>query len=219
MRKCLALSGLSKLARLDQRATAGCLSSAGELQPIRIALVRHGRASAGWDTAVDPGLDGLGRRQADEAAKKLCQIFVGRQVEIISSPLLRCRQTAEAFAKLRTAPVLVGAEVAEIPSPSGVEMSGRVDWLRMAMQGTWADLGSEYVAFRDSVVKFVRSLETDAVIFSHFIAINAVIGALTQDDRVVIRSLDNCSITLLQRDTAGNLRIAQTGHEANTLIR
>jgi broad specificity phosphatase PhoE len=186
---------------------------------VKIALVRHGRASAGWDTALDPGLDDLGRKQADEAAKKLDLIFVRQQVQIISSPLLRCQQTAKPFSELRKAPVRVCAEVAEIPSPNGVEMSGRVDWLRVAMQGTWADLGGEYVEFRDSVVKFVQSLETNTVVFSHFIAINAVIGSLLSDDRLVIRSLDNCSITLLDRDSAGNLRIAQTGHEADTLIR
>ncbi|MDP4980872.1 MAG: phosphoglycerate mutase family protein [Ilumatobacteraceae bacterium] len=189
------------------------------MSSLQIALVRHGRASAGWDTAVDPGLDDLGRKQADEAAKKLDLIFVGQQVQIVSSPLLRCQQTAEPFAELRTTPVRVCAEVAEIPSPNGVEISGRVDWLRVAMQGTWSDLGGEYVEFRDSVVKFVRSLETSTVVFSHFIAINAVIGSLTGDDRLVIRSLDNCSVTLLDRDSAGNLRIAQTGHEADTLIR
>lgn len=198
---------------MDQRATAGCLNS------LQIALVRHGRASAGWDTAVDPGLDDLGRKQAEDAATKLDLIFAGQPVQIISSPLLRCQQTAKPFANFRITPVRVCAEVAEIPSPSGVEMSGRVDWLRAAMQGTWAELGGEYVGFRDSVVKFVQSLETSTVVFSHFIAINAVIGFLTGDDRLVIRSLDNCSITLLDRDSAGNLRIAQTGHEADTLIR
>ena len=186
---------------------------------VKIALVRHGRASAGWDTAVDPGLDDLGRAQAKDAATKLELVFAGQPVQIISSPLLRCQQTAEPFADLRTTLVRVCAEVAEIPSPSGVEMSGRVDWLRVAMQGTWADLGGEYVVFRDSVVRFVQSLETSTVIFSHFIAINAVIGALTSDDRLVIRSLDNCSITMLERDADGNLRVAQTGHEADTLIR
>lgn len=87
------------------------------------------------------------------------------------------------------------------------------------MGGTWADLGESYVAFRDSAVAFVRLIETSTVIFSHFIAINSVIGALTDDDRLMIRSLDNCSITLLERDVSGNLRIAQAGHEADTLIR
>ena len=198
---------------MGQRETAGFSNN------LQIALVRHGRASAGWDTAVDPGLDDLGRKQADEAAKKLDLVFAGEQVQIVSSPLLRCQQTAGPFAEMRATPVRVCAEVAEIPSPVGVEMSGRVDWLRVAMQGTWADLGGEYVEFRDAVVEFVQSLQTSTVIFSHFIAINSVIGALMRDDRLMTRSLDNCSITLLDRDTAGNLRIEQTGHEADTLIR
>jgi broad specificity phosphatase PhoE len=209
----LELSISSKSAKVGLRATAGCLNN------LQIALIRHGRASAGWDTALDPGLDDLGRKQAGEAAKKLDLIFAGQPVHIISSPLLRCQQTAKPFADLRTIPVRVCAEVAEIPSPNGIEMSDRVDWLRVAMQGTWADLGGEYVEFRDLVLKFVQSLETNAVVFSHFVAINAVIGSLLSDDRLVIRSLDNCSITLLDRDSAGNLRIAQTGHEADTLIR
>ena len=32
---------------------------------------------------------------------------------------------------------------------------------------------------------------------SHFVAINAVIGACTGDDRLVIRRLDNCSVTVV----------------------
>ena len=189
------------------------------LQAIQIALVRHGRASGGWDTALDPDLDGLGRRQAADVAKNLDQIFVGKEVEIISSPLLRCRQTASIFAKLRLLPVRVCDEVTEIPSPNGVAMAERVAWLREVMQGRWSDLDENYLVFRDRLVEFVRAIERDTVIFSHFVAINAVIGALTNDDRLVIRSLDNCSLTLLECDSKGKLWIAQSGHEADTLIR
>ena len=189
------------------------------LQAIQIALVRHGRASGGWDTALDPDLDDLGRRQAEDVAKNLDQIFVGKEVEIISSPLLRCRQTASAFAKLRVLPVRVCDEVTEIPSPNGVAMAERVAWLREVMQGRWSDLDENYLVFRDRLVEFVRAIERDTVIFSHFVAINAVIGALTNDDRLVIRSLDNCSLTLLECDSKGKLWIAQSGHEADTLIR
>ena len=189
------------------------------LQAIQIALVRHGRASGGWDTALDPDLDDLGRRQAADVAKNLDQIFVGKEVEIISSPLLRCRQTASIFAKLRLLPVRVCDEVTEIPSPNGVAMAERVAWLREVMQGRWSYLDENYLVFRDRLVEFVRAIERDTVIFSHFVAINAVIGALTNDDRLVIRSLDNCSVTLLECEAKGKLRIAQSGHEADTLIR
>jgi broad specificity phosphatase PhoE len=179
-------------------------------------MVRHGRASAGWDTALDPELDELGHAQAREVADQLQSLQLGN---IITSPLLRCQQTAEPLGlKWNVAPQ-VFTEVSEIPSPKGVAMSDRIVWLRQAMQGTWSDLGANYVAYRDCITEFVRGIQTDAVIFSHFIAINAVIGGVLGDDRLVIRSLDNCSITIFVRDTTGNLSLTQGGHEADTLIR
>jgi len=182
----------------------------------RIYMIRHGRASAGWDTALDPELDELGHAQAREVADQLQSLQLGN---IITSPLLRCQQTAEPLGlKWNVAPQ-VFTEVSEIPSPKGVAMSDRIVWLRQAMQGTWSDLGANYVAYRDCITEFVRGIQTDAVIFSHFIAINAVIGGVLGDDRLVIRSLDNCSITIFESDTTGNLSLTQGGHEADTLIR
>ena len=179
-------------------------------------MVRHGRASAGWDTALDPELDELGHAQAREVADQLQSLQLGN---IITSPLLRCQQTAEPLGlKWNVAPQ-VFTEVSEIPSPKGVAMSDRIVWLRQAMQGTWSDLGADYVAYRDCITEFVRGIQTDAVIFSHFIAINAVIGGVLGDDRLVIRSLDNCSTTIFESDTTGNLSLTQGGHEADTLIR
>ena len=189
------------------------------MRSTRIALVRHGRASAGWDTALDPELDELGRAQALEVAQKLVSNFGETEIRVISSPLMRCQQTAKPFAKLVGADVRICSEVAEIPSPLGIEMSDRVDWLRKIMQGKWSDLDQNYVDFKNQIIEFVSAIERDTVVFSHFIAINAVIGSLTNDDRLVIRSLDNCSITVLERDAAGNLRLVQSGHEADTLIR
>ena len=179
-------------------------------------MVRHGRASAGWDTALDPELDELGHSQAREAADQLKSLQLGN---IITSPLMRCQQTAAPLAQMWNVVPQVCVEVSEIPSPNGVAMSDRVVWLRQAMQGTWSELGSDYVQYRDCITDFVRGIQTDAVIFSHFIAINAVIGGVLGDDRLVIRSLDNCSTTIFERDTAGNLSLVQGGHEADTLIR
>ena len=179
-------------------------------------MVRHGRASAGWDTALDPGLDELGHAQAREAAVEMQSLQLGN---IITSPLLRCQQTAAPLAQMWKVAPKVCAEVSEIPSPKGVEMSDRIVWLRQAMQGTWSELGSDYVAYRDRITEFVRAIQNDAVIFSHFIAINAVIGGVLGDDRLVIRSLDNCSITIFERDATGTLSLVHGGHEADTLIR
>ena len=181
----------------------------------RIYMVRHGRASAGWDTALDPGLDELGQAQAREAADQLQSLPIGN---IITSPLLRCQQTAAPLAQIWNVVPQVCAEVSEIPSPKGVAMSDRIVWLRQAMQGTWSELGSDYVAYRDCITDFVRGIQTDTVIFSHFIAINAVIGFVTNKDQLMLARLDNCSITTFHIDENNNITLGDTGNEATTTV-
>jgi len=180
-----------------------------------VRLVRHGRAAAGWDIDPDPDLDDVGRQQAARVGAEL--IAIG-SLAVVTSPLLRCRSTARFYADRAAHSVTVEPAVAEIPSPEGIEMADRVDWLRSAIQGTWADLGPRYTSYRDEIVDFVQGCVGDTVIFSHFIAINAVIGACLDDDRLVIRRLDNCSVTTVAVG-ADRLRLVQGGTEADTLIR
>jgi broad specificity phosphatase PhoE len=181
----------------------------------RLYLVRHGRASAGWDTDPDPGLDEMGVRQSKDAAARLS---VHGPLPIITSPLLRCRQTAAELAQLWAVEPRVEQAVGEIPSPEGVAMSDRIDWLRVAMRGTWSDLGPTYVAYKNRVVSTLVALGDDSVVFSHFVAINVAIGSATSDDRLVLRSLDNCSVTVVDV-VDGGLQLVESGHEADTLIR
>jgi len=182
----------------------------------RIHLVRHGRAAAGWDTAVDPPLDAVGRQQAKAMAALLAPLG---PLPLVSSPLLRCRQTAAALEQVWGSSARVEPDVAEIPSPEGVAMGGRVDWLRAAMAGTWTELGLRYTAYRDAVVAAVAALATETVVCSHFVAINAVIGAALGDDRLLIVSIDNCSVTVVEVDDGGQVRLVEGGREADTLIR
>lgn len=181
----------------------------------RLYLVRHGRASAGWDTAVDPVLDELGSQQAREVAQLLAPFGPMR---VVTSPLVRCQQTAQPLCEAWTTTAEIRHEVAEIPSPEGVAMADRVEWLHVAVGGTWEALGPHYTAFRDELVDYVRNLSTNTVIFSHFVAINAVIGAIQDDDRLLIHRLDNCSITTIERDRDGILTLVQGGREVDTLI-
>jgi len=91
------------------------------------------------------------------------------------------------------------------------------------MAGTWSELaktsGDRYTSYRDSVVERISAFDVDTVVFSHFVAINVVIGAATDDDRMVIASLDNCSVTTVDVATDGTLTIVEMGREADTLIR
>ena len=181
----------------------------------RLYLVRHGHASAGWNVDPDPDLDESGRHQAELMADQLQPLG---PMALVSSPLMRCQQTAAVLAKRWDVQTLIEPSVAEIPSPIGVPIGDRVEWLRIAMSGTWNDLGDRYTEFRDGVASYLAALAVDTVVASHFIAINAAIGAACSDDRVVIRSLDNCSVTVIDVIDA-RLHLIEGGHEADTLIR
>ena len=186
----------------------------------RIYMVRHGRAAAGWNVDPDPGLDDLGRSQALEAATTL--VPKGR-MNVLTSPLLRCQQTAFPTATAWGVEAVIEPRVGEIPSPEGYTLENRVEWLREAMAGTWSEVaarsGAHYAAYRADIARAVAGLREDTVIFSHYIAINAVIGEATGDDRVVIAQLDNCSVTVLDVTDNGTISLVETGGEADTLIR
>jgi broad specificity phosphatase PhoE len=190
----------------------------------RLHLVRHGRAAAGWDAHVDPGLDELGRRQAAALCDRLLPLG---PLPIVTSPMLRCRETAAPLAERWAVVPAVEPAVGEIPSPVGVAMAGRVEWLRAAMRSTWPELGDRYVAYRAGVAAALGAIARGAahdaaagvVVFSHFVAINAAIGAATDDDRVLIRRLDNCSVTTIDVADGATMRLVEHGHEADTQIR
>jgi len=184
----------------------------------RIHLVRHGRARGGWDDDPDPGLDELGREQAERLVDRLAGSGAPTAPALVTSPLRRCRETIAPLAGRWAMTPIVDPAVAELPSPPGVPMGARVPWLRQAMAGHWSDLGADYEAYRDGVVAAVAALPDGAVVCSHFVAINGVIGACVGDDRVLLRSLDNTSVTVVET-TADGLVLVVGGHEADTLIR
>lgn len=181
-------------------------------------MVRHGKAAAGWDVDPDPGLDETGRAQALAVASRLARLG---PLAVVSSPLLRCQQTAFPLATAWGAEVLIEPAVGEIPSPAGHTVETRGEWLREVMAGTWSDVaalsGGHYRTYRSAIAGHVASLTVDTVVFSHFIAINAVIGAATNDDRVVIGHLDNCSVTTFEVGQ-GRLELVEMGGEAATTI-
>jgi len=86
------------------------------------------------------------------------------------------------------------------------------------MAGTWQELGQQFVDYKNDIGNFVKNLQHDTVIFSHFIAINAVIGFVTNKDQLVVAHLDNCSITTFHIDENNNITLSDTGNEATTTV-
>lgn len=181
----------------------------------RIILVRHGKAAAGWDADHDPGLDAAGAAQAEAMAASLASVG---PLPLFVSPLRRTRETVAPLERLwgRTATVEPG--VGEIPSPVA-DLAARGQWLRGVMQGSWDDIDDDSRAWRDDVVATVRRIGAagDAVIVSHFIAINAVVGAATGDRRVVCFAPDNCSQTVVEVD-GEQLDVVELGGQARTVV-
>ncbi len=175
----------------------------------RFYLVRHGRAEAGFGQSVDPSLDAVGRQQAEAVAARLAPLG---PLPILASPLARARETAVPLSRLwRSAPTIETA-VSEIPSPTQ-NLEQRVVWLREFMGGSWRQATPVLAQWRETVVATLLAQPEDVVIFSHYIAINVAVGSALHDDRVVVFSPDNCSVTVLE--TSGDsLRLIEKGAEA-----
>lgn len=178
----------------------------------RIYLVRHGKAAAGFDGHLDPGLDETGAREAREAAQVLAPLG---PLALLSSPLARAMETAAPLAALWERDPQIEDRVAEIPSPAE-DLAARSQWLRKVMAGRWADV-PELADWRRRLVDCLHELREDTVIFSHFIAINVAVGEATADDRVVCFRPNNGSITLIETDGHA-LSVVELGGQADTRV-
>ena len=177
----------------------------------KLYLVRHGRATAEWNEDYDPGLDELGRSQAQRAAQALKPLG---PLRIISSPLARARETAIPLAEAWGCSVKIEERVGEIPPPKK-GLQDRGVWLGDLMTQKWPDLSRQLRAWRDGVIEALLSLDRETVVFSHFIAINAAVGKATGDERVLGFMPDNGSITVIRTENE-RLQLVRLGSQGET---
>ncbi len=180
----------------------------------KIYMVRHGQASAGWDGDIDPGLSPLGREQAEAAARSLAPLG---PIQVLTSPMTRARETAQALCSLWQIEAEVEPRVAEIPSPTK-DLAQRSKWLHKVMQDRWSNLDSDLQSWRRKMIDTIRRIKEDTIIFSHFIAINVLVGESIDNDLVVGFLPDNASITILEVYNK-NIALVEKGKEAKTIIR
>jgi broad specificity phosphatase PhoE len=160
----------------------------------RLLLVRHARPAAGFDAARDPGLDAVGREQAQGlvarvGSERLC---------LLTSPLRRARETAAPLARHWQCPVAVATAFGEIPTPDG-SPAHRAAWLRGLLDRRWPEVdphrSAPLLAWRSVLLEALAAIPTDSVVVSHFVAINTVVGCATGDDRLVSCSPGHASVT------------------------
>ena len=159
-----------------------------------IFLVRHGEAAASWGQASDPGLSELGVEQAAAAADALYPQLVP-DVQLLSSPLKRALDTAAPLAAALGAPVRVNEAFREVLAP--VPLAERQAWLRQFMQQQWAEQPENLRQWRRGAIEELLALDSPAVVYTHFLVINAVVGQLVGDEKILHFWPDNGSITQL----------------------
>lgn len=178
-----------------------------------IYFVRHGEAEAGFGAHRDPGLSALGQSQALATAQHLATLA---PMPIFSSPLLRAQETAQALAKIWAAPITIENRIAEIPSPVE-DLTDRTTWLANVMTGTWHDLPPNLKVWREALIDCVVKAPNDCVMFSHFVAINLLVGAASNNVAMVSFRPDNASITRFESD-GSTLTTLGLGEQAQTNV-
>jgi len=184
----------------------------------RLYLIRHGKPASVWgDADDDPGLDDQGSSQARGARDALQALPPALRPQlVVSSPLRRCRETAQPLADALGVDVEIEPLVGEIPTPKGMLATDRSAWLRRAFLGAWAEIEGDldYDAWRRGIAAALVARPNTAV-FSHFVAINAVLSCLAGDDRVMSFRPDHASISILETD-GRSLTLVTRGREAAT---
>jgi len=181
---------------------------------MNIFLVRHGQAAAPWQESDDPALSALGRQQAEAVAWQLAD-RVEANVRLVSSPMLRARETALPLASTLDSPLSIVDAFQEIPTP--VPLAERQIWLTKIARQTWAEQHAMVREWRQSLLHQLALIEHPTVVFTHFMVLNAIVGALTDQDRVICFMPDNASITSLQ-SKEGRLQVVELGRQLRTIV-
>jgi broad specificity phosphatase PhoE len=182
-----------------------------------VYLIRHGKPAAAFGDHDDPGLDETGHAQARAIAARLMALpNAERPHSVVSSPLRRCRETAQPLADAMGVAIDIEPAVGEIPSPAALSLAERPAWLRAAFTGAWREIEGDidYGAWRRQVAQAVAR-RPGAAIFSHFVAINAALSVITGEDAVISFRPDHTSMTTLAVED-GALTLVARGPEAMT---
>jgi broad specificity phosphatase PhoE len=174
---------------------------------IKLFLVRHGLPGG---EGTDRGLSRVGRAEAGRVADAFGSLVDTR---LISSPLRRCRETAELIGATMGAKVEIEPRIGEVIPPRGTP--DLQAWLQEtfpsgpdpAVFRQWSSVAPELQAWRREVIAAVTALDRDSVVVSHYVAINAIVGAALQSDNTVVCRPKFGSVTELTLDN-GVLRLA-----------
>ncbi len=181
---------------------------------MNLYLVRHGEASAKWGEHRDPGLSELGQSQALDACQFLLDKLSG-SVRLYSSPLARARETAIQLADALEQKPQIDDRIREIPAP--VPLPDRQNWLRGFMNERWDSQPETLLQWRQAALDLMLEQVCDAVFFTHFLVINAIVGKVLDHPHTRYFWPDNGSVTHL-RIRNHQLELVALGRDMKTAV-
>lgn len=177
----------------------------------RLYVIRNARTEDGVGFIENPGLDDIGMLQADGVADLLSSQDV---MPIYSSPQRRAQETAQPLARRWLTTTIIDESLTLMPLP-GTNGSTNTLWLKQFMNGTWQGAQPFQQAWRTTCLSRLRGLQRDSVIVTHYIVVNMIVGAATNDNRTTVFQPDNASITILDVED-GALKLVELGRQAAT---
>jgi len=182
-----------------------------------IYLIRHGQAAASWEQDPDPGLSPLGQQQAQSAAAELATNSATPIDSIYSSPMQRARATALPFAARTGQEILIDNAFREIPTPPGIPLEQRMQWLQGCARQSWREADSLLVQWRQQLIERLCSIGDQAVVYTHFMVMNAVLGYIQDEPGLVCYQPDYCSVLAIA-NREGVLHLVDVGRQLATPI-
>lgn len=175
-----------------------------------IHVVRHGRVDNRDPTQTDPPLSSRGLAQAAQLAA-LLQRRHAQPLPILSSPLLRCRQTIEPLARAWNAPLHIEPRLRELPGPDLSDFP-RLPWLNTMVELRWSELlartealepgyAQRLAQWRAGLHAALLACTQDTIACSHFVAINAL--ALLPEADGAVSALDPGHVSISRFDSDG----------------
>jgi broad specificity phosphatase PhoE len=182
----------------------------------RLLLIRHAEPEAAWGGEEDdPGLSDAGRAQAAAVAEALA---AEGALAVLSSPKRRCQETAAPYLERRRLVRLdLSPRFGEVEAPAGVSdrrawLMENFPWRPGAAVRPWKSVAPELRAWRDRVLGAARAIDRDTVVFTHFIAANAIVGAAKESAYTIVCRPNYASITELEVRN-GLIRLVRLGEE------
>lgn len=200
--------GIIQRRRFRKRKAMGFTESRAQAE--LFYLVRHGVpvSSRGWTVGDDPQLSRQGHEQARRMVSAIASLG---PLPVFSSPLLRARATAELLARQWGVQVDVATPLREIPPPAGFDPTARAVWLNQLPSRCWGELGASYEDWRSRVLEFAAHLYPPAVLVTHLVPINVLVGKAQGTEKAVHYWPQHCSITILE--CSQRWRVVRFGEE------